>query len=466
MSNWKHERPSPPVPVEWFEWFARKYLDLEIQPHQRQWYEFIEGNRFALLLAPREHGKSTTFRTWVLGRLCLDPSLRILIASHKEELADEFARDVLMQLEREDLQRDFGFQPGKPWRIGQAFLERGGGHRGSTASLSTVAKLAGVTGKRFDIIIMDDLLTVENCETESRRRKLERWINKELFPALDHNEKRKWVVIGTRKHPEDWYSKLLQMPHWACRVEKLYKMVDGKKQYLWPARFNEEAEAELRAQMEPDEFAMEYLNEPIPSEGLRFKREWLKFYRQIPVEKKYLRYYMGIDPSLGSKRDRATYAAIVVIAFDARPECQDIYVVDLVRSKLSLAEQEDIIRAKYEQWGHPETCMEAVIVNKVFAERMRAQLPAIRLIDYVHSGLKGTSDVSKIGRIENIVGWLFKQGKIHLPDPAINPMSKIFIEEEYTQFPEGPMDLLDALVLACDQVDLRVTIDSVPIRLF
>ena len=452
--------------VEEIKQFAKKYLDLEIKPHQEDWYRFIEENQYCLLLAPREHGKSTTFRTWLLWRLCKDPTLRVLIASHKEELANEFARDVIMHLEREDLQRDFGFARGRPWRIDQAFLNKVRRDSGSTATLSTVSKLAGITGKRFDIIVMDDILTVENCDTEARRRRLERWINKELFPALDHNEKRKWVVIGTRKHPEDWYSKLMEMPHWACRVEKLYKKVDGKKVYLWPERFNEEAESILRAQMEPSEFAMEYMNEPVPAEGLRFKREWLRFYKTIPVHKRHLTYYMGVDPSLGSKKDRATYAGIVVIAFDNRPEEQNIYVVDMVRAKLSLAEQEDLIMQKWIEWEKPEICMEAVMVNRSFSEHMKTVLPHIRLVDYIHAGLRGTSEVSKIGRIENIVGWLFKKGKIFLKDPAISPMSKIFIEEEYTAFPEGPMDLMDALVLACDSVDIRMRIEEVPIRLY
>lgn len=453
--------------------FAEKYFpeDRHLLPHTLPWVEHFNKHKFALVLASREHTKSTTVRMFLLHALCYNPSLRVLIAAHKEELADEFFRDIQMQLERDDIQEDFGFKKGKPWNIGQAFLKTAKLSTQSTATLSTVAKMAGITGKRFDIIVMDDILTEENQSTEKRRYKLKRWINKELYPALDSIEGSKWIVIGTRKNVEDWYSEIMVIPHWNTIVDQLYKIdEEGNKTYLWPERFNQEVEDEKRAQMEADEFAMEFMNEPIASSGLRFKREWIKFYSgtsgvSLPHDK-HLEIYMGIDPSGGKKSDRASYSAIAVIAFDKRPEYQDIYVLDMVRSRLSLAEQEDIIEAKYKEWDPYRVNIEGVLYNQTFAERMVRTFPRMYLVSYAHKGMRGTSDISKIGRIENIVGWLFKKGKIYLKDPIIDPMTKTFIEHEYIQFPEGKMDLLDALNMAVDQVDLRRAITANPIKLF
>lgn len=453
--------------------FAEKYFpkDRHILEHTKPWIELYDNNKFSIVLAAREHTKSTTIRMWLLHALCENPSLRVLIAAHKEELADEFFRDIQMQLERDDIQSDFGFKKGKPWNIGQAFLTTAKLSTHSTATLSTVAKLAGVTGKRFDIIVMDDILTVENQGTENRRRKLRRWINTELYPALDSVEGSKWIVIGTRKNVEDWYSEIMAMSHWNTIVDQLYKIDDeGNKIYLWPDRFNEDVEVEKRAQMESDEFAMEFMNQPVASEGLRFKRKWIKFYGgtsgvSLPHEK-HMDIYMGIDPSGGKKGDRTSYSAIVVIAFDKRPEYQDIYVLDMVRSRLSLAEQEDIIEAKYNEWQPHRVNIEGVLYNQTFAERMVRTFPRMHRVSYMHTGMRGTTDTSKIGRIENIVGWLFKKGKIYLKDPVIDPMTKTFIEHEYAQFPEGKMDLLDALNMAVDQVDLRRVITSNPVKLF
>ena len=451
--------------------FAKKYFppDRHILSHTKPWIELWDNNKFAMVLAPREHTKSTTIRMYLLHKLCENPELRVLIAAHKEELADEFFRDIQMQLEREDIQKDYGFTKGKPWNIGQAFLKTAKLSTKSTATLSTVAKMAGVTGKRFDIIVMDDILTVINQATEKRRYQLRRWINSELYPALDSVEGSKWIVVGTRKNLEDWYSEILGMSHWNTIIDRLYTIKDGVKTYLWPERFNEEIEAEKRGQMDADEFAMEFMNEPIAAEGLRFKREWLKFWGgstgvELPPER-FRAYYMGIDPSAGSKRDRATYSALVVVCYDKRSENRDIYVVDMMRSKLSLPEQEDIIKAKHSEWNPISTNIEGVLLNKTFAERMSQLLPRMHIVSYAHTGLKGTSDISKIGRIENIAGWLFKKGKIYLKDIPVSPITKTFIEHEYVQFPEGTMDLLDALNMAVDQIDMRRHKDGTSIRL-
>jgi hypothetical protein len=359
--------------------------------------------------------------------------------------------------------------------------------------IQTVARQAGMTGGRYDIVVFDDLLTVENQRTEKRRQQLEEWINSEVIPALDPSPKRKEIVVGTRKNVEDWYNKILEMEDFKCLVYRLYDMYclycgtktfdsdrrcphcDGslqetspdepvlKKVFLWPERFDEVEEARLRTRMEPDQFAREFMNSPIAGEGLRFKREWIEPYYytswQNDVPEKWREIYMGIDPSLGSKQDRASYMGLAVVCFDTRPEKQDIYVVDMVRSKLSLAEQEDIIKAKVEQWNPVAVRMEDVLVNKVFTNEMRRQLPIITPVDYIHSKLGGTTDVSKIGRIENIIGWLCKRGKVRFKDPKLSPMSKILIEHEYLQFPEGNMDLLDALNMAVDLIDTRKVID-------
>ena len=456
---------------------------VEVKDHQIKWFYAIEMHMYILILAPREHGKSTIDKGYILWRLCEDNDLRVLIGAHKQELSHEFARFIQSYLELPEIQAEYGVAKGTPWRVGEAYFRSQPDRVFSHPFMTTVAMKAGVTGKRFDIIIMDDPFEDDDVDTEKKRRVGERWINKALYPALDHVKKgrpvkRKWIVLGTRKNVEDWYSKLLQMPQWYCIRDQLYTINEaGEKEYLWPEKFNEQVEAELRAQMEPDEFAMEYMNEPIAEEGLRLKREWIEpnFYVGRPdVPDRHLTYYMGIDPSVGSKKDRASYAAIAVIAFDDRPIKQDIYVVDLIRSKLSLAEQEDIIQATYKKWTvkrdgvnvEPTAVMENVMVNKTFADRMLRLLPSIRTVDYIHSGLRGTSDVSKIGRIENVFAWLCKRGKVYLQDPTVYPMSKILVDEEYVQFPEGRMDLLDALTLACDRVDLRKTIDKFKVWMY
>jgi hypothetical protein len=449
--------------------FAKEYLNIELRPHQVEWLDFIINNQAVMLLAPRGHGKSTIMYCYIVWAICMDQDLRVLIASHKEELANTFSRAIQKAFELEPIQDEFHIKAGKPWRVDYFFFKEK-----RYPVVQTVAKQAGMTGGRYDVVIFDDLLTVENSRSEKRRVQLEEWINSEVVPALDPSPKRKEVIVGTRKNIEDWYSKLLEMPDVKSKVYHLYEMNEGKKQYLWPERFDEREEARLRARMEPDQFAREFMNEPIAGEGLRFKREWIEPYYytswQNEVPERFREIYIGIDPSLGSKDPESSYMALVVVVFDKRPTKQDIYVVDILRAKVSLAEQEDIIKAKIEEWNPTAAMIESVLVNKIFSERMMRQMPILQPVIYrgwgASSGLKGTTDVSKIGRIENIVGWLFKKGKIHLKDPKISPVSKMFIEAEYLQFPEGSLDMMDALNMAVDRIDLRAKIEDFKVWMY
>ncbi|MHA2265832.1 MAG: terminase large subunit domain-containing protein, partial [Candidatus Thorarchaeota archaeon] len=248
-------------------------LVIDLRPHQIEWLRFIIDSPASLLLAPRGHGKSTIMYCFVVWSVCMDPGIRILLAAHKEELANTRAREIQRALERKDIQEKFNIQPGKPWRVDYFFFKEK-----RHPVVQTVAKQAGMTGGRYDIVVFDDLLTVENSRTEKRRAQLQEWINSEVVPALDPSPKRKEIVVGTRKNVEDWYSEILEMPDFKHMVYRLFEMSDGKKIYLWPERFDEEEELRLRTRMQPDQFAREYMNSPIAGEGLKFKRSWIEPY--------------------------------------------------------------------------------------------------------------------------------------------------------------------------------------------
>jgi predicted phage terminase large subunit-like protein len=425
--------------------FTRKYLDWEILPHQKVWVDHFENNRWSLLLAPRGHGKSSTMTMYVTWKICTSPDLRVLIAAHKEQEANVFARNIQRAFEIEEIQHDFGIQPGKPWRVGFSFFEQA-----RHPTIRTVATEAGITGARFDIAVFDDLLTEMNQATEKRREKLKSWIWGEVLPALDPGPRQKIIVVGTRKHVEDWYSEIFEMPDFKVRVDRVY---DDAGNYLWPEQYNEEEVERLRRNWPPEKFAREFLNSPFAPAGLKFKRDWLKFYKTLP-EDRYKKYYMGIDLSMGSTKERSSYFAAVVIAFDWRITGDaHAYIVDMIRAKESFAEQLDIIKALYDKWKPETMIVEDGLVNRSHVDQVQEEFPRIQRHN-PNKALAGTTTAAKEIRIEQLAGYLFKNGWIYLPDYNMHPMTKIFVEHEFLEFPEGNMDLLDALNMALSRCDV------------
>ena len=442
--------------------FAGDYFELKLPDHQMEYLVLMHFFKNLLLLAPRGHGKTTLTMLYIAFRVCYDPRIRVLIASHKEDQANITARNIQRTFEREAIVRDFGLIQGKPWKNGIMFFKDA-----RHPAVYSVAMGAGMTGWRGDIVLYDDPLTVKNSNSEKKRDIILEWMGGEVYPALDRTPKRKTIIVGTRKHLEDMYSVYMQKPSYEVRIDQLYTMDGDKKTYLWPEVWNEEEELEARTEMGPAKFAREMMNDPFAQEGLRFKRSWLKFFMDsdlVPL-KRHLDYYMGIDPSAGSKKVRSTYAAISVIAFDKRPEMQNIYVVDMVRTKVSLSEQLDVIKSIYEKWNYPPCIIEAGPANIFFADWVFEELPGIHR-HRPNKALTGTSVVAKIGRIENIVGHLFKTGRIYLKDEKISPMTTTFIEAEFVQFPEGDMDLLDSLNMACSQVRIGPFSNRMPVAFF
>lgn len=457
--------------VEHVCWFALEYLHIVIQPHQRIWLEFlISPGKRKHLEAPRGHGKTTTLiEVLLVYMICHFPNIKILLASHKEAVAKRQARMIQVHLQRKRIKEDFAITRGSPWRRDEFYIKEHGIDKPFPV-VYAVAGQGGMTGYRFDWIVFDDLLVMDNSKSEVLRAKLLEWIENEVFKARDPSEMQKIIVVGTRKHIKDWYSQLLASKFWDCHVDRAIQE-DGSP--LWPFRLDKDgkqikpeydlAELEDRKITEGARaFAQEYMNMPAPAEGLLLRREWIKTHTETPPQQ-FLDIFMGVDPSFGSTRERASSLAIAVVAADRRVDHHMIYVLELFKAQLPLNEQMAKIAQLYDKW-QPVSCnIEAVLINDHFANHVIDTLPNFYPIDYMHKRLKGTSEVSKDARIQNLIGWYFSEGKVSLPDPRYNHDVREFIESEYIEFPDGEKDLLDALNLAVDLVDMSVGTSSVPL---
>jgi hypothetical protein len=327
-----------------------------------------------------------------------------------------------------------------------------------------------MTGWRGDMVIFDDLLEINAVSSEAVRSKLQAWIDTEVLPAINPGPREKVLVIGTRKHIDDWYGQLLINPDYKHRVDKAF-LDEEENTTLWPhvldeqgsiigQMFTREKLLKRKREIGTLRFNQEYMNEPSPPEGLEFKMDWLRYYDHLPEW--HMDYYIGIDPSSGKHGKRIkSYFAMVCVAHDT--QFNKIYVVDMYRGQDSKRTQVD----KAVEWASkykPEMIFVETVFEYTHVYDALLSYGGLNVAqhDYIHTPIKGTQAVKKETRITEVAGPAFEMGRLIIPRPEHHPYVKAFLEHEYRPFPLGEMDLLDALVLAIHDLSSVTRISDVP----
>src|SRR5437899_6929368 len=143
---------------------------LELAPYLEYLVSELTGvahgleTRLIINLPPR-HLKSvlvsTVFVAWVLGR---DPKLRIGVVSHSQGLAADLASKTLQLINSDFYRKVFpGLRLRDNGRKTTDFVTTEGGGR-YAASFET-----GITGRGFDIIIIDDPISAHHVKSEKER---------------------------------------------------------------------------------------------------------------------------------------------------------------------------------------------------------------------------------------------------------------------------------------------------------
>lgn len=211
-----------------FATFCRKYLHQPLFRHQLQWAALLEGQappdlhpaqvyepgdpNFILVNTPPEHAKSATLSiNYVTYRICLDPNIRIILASKTAERAKEFLYAIKTRLTHpafKDLQD--AFAPAGGWRedavvwaADRIYLgsERDSGEKDPTCQSIGIG--GQIYGARSDLIIIDDGVVLSNAhqfETQLR------WLQQEVITRLGPTGK--LLVVGTRVDATDLYRAL------------------------------------------------------------------------------------------------------------------------------------------------------------------------------------------------------------------------------------------------------------------
>ena len=292
-----------------------------------------------------------------------------------------------------------------------------------------------------DVVNRDNVFTMDQIEKVKQRYK----------DSLDLLEPGgQLIVIGTRWHDSDLYGWILDSPEVRRAYETMVKRAfegnigeDIGFVSLWPEKFSRQ---ELAGRLREEgwaHFSAQYLNDPVPEEDADFKRTWFNYYDESHMRGKLLNKFLVIDPAL-SQDKTADFTAMVVVGVD---EYNLIYILDIVRERLSPNALIDGIIRLVEKWQIVDVGIEMVAFQKTIAYSLRDDERFKRRPFHI-SELK-PNERSKHERIKGLQP-LYENGKIYHGKHLSNTL---YLEDELVRFPRGTKDdIIDALSYVLDLI--------------
>jgi len=210
--------------------FRKRFLHSETFPHQKNLVDVIEGqdpgwlhpsmrfergtaNNRILINIPPNHAKSMTVTVdYVTYKIVNNPNFRVLIVSQTQRLAADFLYAIKQRLTHpmyEELQQAYAAGVGfntksASWQATRVtFGEELRESSEKDPNIEAVGIGGQIYGKRADMIIIDDAVTLSNANDFERQIK---WLTQDVRSRL--NPTGKLVVVGTRVASVDLYREL------------------------------------------------------------------------------------------------------------------------------------------------------------------------------------------------------------------------------------------------------------------
>lgn len=170
---------------------------------------------------------------WEIGH---NTNLRVVIVQATIGLAEGIVTSLKTHIESNPKVRKVfpHLKPGDEWTTTQFKVERTGNLKDPT--VTAVGAEGNVLGRRIDLLIIDDALTLENTRLESRRASFLRWFQSTLMSRLEPGAR--VVFIGNAWDVNDAMHYYAKMSRWRAYKFPVRDPKTGKS--LWPERWPQE----------------------------------------------------------------------------------------------------------------------------------------------------------------------------------------------------------------------------------
>ena len=420
-----------------FDILATEVLEIELEEVHLELLAYMLEQDESLHLAFRGCGKTTSaVGPYVVGRILQDPELCVLIASRTGTYAQTIMRQVKGHLVNDKLVRIFGEQkdPTK-WEATESNV-LGKTKNTKEATLTALGAEGSLTGRHFDIIIVDDLCDLENTRTRAQRKRIHDFYYTTLDNCLKPGGQRK--VIGTRYHPHDLYG-------WLSSND-----LKGAVQIVPALHEHEDEDGEIRYESSaPRRFTVEYLlkkRAKTPAliwlmqmqciaarfQGKVFKPEYFEgedfYFTELPEGQ----LYQVVDPAVTEKTENDYFAHMTgVVDSDG-----DVWVDSYHNLRIEFPKQAPFCIDEFDERDPVRLGIESNAYQAALGQEILDRRPDLkgRII-----GVQ--TDKDKVTRALKLTSY-FEAGRIHMRHEHRE------LVQQLLEFPDGEHDdLFDALDL-------------------
>ena len=226
------------------------------------------------------------------------------------------------------------------------------------------------TGHRGDLLVVDDPLNAKEQQSEAVREEVLFWWDQAFANRLNNLRTGRRIIIMQRLHVKDLAGHVLEREpeRWThLRLPSLFEperrcvtsigWSDPRKdsgELLFPKMFPAEIIESEKKRLRPMGFSGQHQQQPTPDEGIKFKRQWFRYFEDSGefytlhtpggIPKRYLKTlcsrYATCDTAFSTKQ-HADYTAIGIWALT--PD-KDLLLVEMRRERMEDPEVERTIR--------------------------------------------------------------------------------------------------------------------------
>lgn len=247
---------------------ARLILGLDYPKHFYDWGELLEKEKRLLLIASRDHGKTTLVdKVLPISRILRNKGYKILIVSYSDTQVLKITGEIKDAFEKNPHLKAFSPKSESDWSKSRMKFEDG-------SIIDALTFGSSGRGGHYDLILVDDPIKDfggMNPDDQSQ------YFTRSLTPMC--NPDGQIIVTGTYVYDDDLIDRIEKNKAY---VTVKYPAINKDGEPLWPERWPldklEARRREIESSDDPFGFVKEYLLEKIDPKAQFFKREMFKFY--------------------------------------------------------------------------------------------------------------------------------------------------------------------------------------------